>query len=95
VCTTPDSLSEVIQTTSPPPVQAETLPPLEAFGNAGPYDKAALARLYGALRPTVARTSMRVGGDTIALTFISPYPDASLTRLNGGTLIIRFIICCT
>ena len=37
----------------------ETANPLDAFGRAGLYDRSALARLYGGLRPTVARRGAR------------------------------------
>ena len=66
--------------------------PLEAFGSAGRYDRAALARLYRATRPRVARGWRRQGDRFESITLVSPYPDATLTRLNPGTLIIRFTI---
>ena len=70
----------------------ESLEPLDAFGSAGRYDRAALARLYGGSRPRVTHGWRRDGGRFESLTLISPYPDATLTRLNAGTLIIRFIL---
>src|SRR5689334_10637521 len=72
----------------------EQVAPLDALGSAGTYDRAAVARLYGALRPTVARGWIRRDGELHAVTVISPVPDRTLTRLEPGTLIIRFIICC-
>jgi len=33
-------------------------------------------------------------GQLESVTLISPVPDATLTRLEPGTLIIRLIICC-
>jgi hypothetical protein len=72
----------------------EQVPPPDAFGAAGAYDRAAVARLYGALRPTVARGWIRRGGELESVTLISPVPDRTATRLEPGTLIIRLIICC-
>jgi hypothetical protein len=73
----------------------EALAPLDAFGSGGLYDRAALARLYGSRRPSVARGWIDEAGRFESLTLISPHPDAGLTRLEPGTLIIRFILCCT
>ena len=66
--------------------------PLEAFGTAGRYDRAAVARLYAATRARVARGWKQQGNRFESITLVSPYPDAMLTRLNPGTLIIRFTI---
>jgi len=74
--------------------KVEDLVPLEAFGNAGPYDKAALAELYGGRRVSVARGWIQTDGRYESVTAFSPYPDGSLTELHRGTLILRFIICC-
>jgi hypothetical protein len=62
VCTASEPLGEA----------SDALEALDAFGAAGTYDRARLARLYG--------------------TRISPYPDATLSRLLPGTLEIRFIL---
>ena len=70
----------------------ESIEPLDAFGSAGRYDRAALARLYGGTRPRVARGWRRDGGRFESITLISPYPDASLTHLDAGTAIIRFVL---
>jgi hypothetical protein len=72
----------------------EQMAPLDALGAAGAYDRAAVARLYGALRPVVARGWIRRGGELESVTLISPIPDSAATRLEPGTLIIRLIICC-
>jgi hypothetical protein len=72
----------------------EQVAPLDALGSAGAYDRAAVARLYGALRPTVARGWIRRDGALESVTLISPAPDPTATRLDPGTLIIRLIICC-
>jgi hypothetical protein len=73
----------------------ESAAPLDAFGSAGDYDRAALARLFGGRLASVARGTIRQNGRFVALTLISPYPDPDMRRLNPGTLIIRFTICCT
>ena len=65
---------------------------LGAFGTAGPYDQARVARLYGGRAVRVARGWRKTGDRFESITLISPYPDAALTRLNPGTLIIRFSI---
>ena len=63
--------------------------PADAFGQTGAYDRSALARLYGSRGPRVARGPKAAGGRvTEAWTLISPYPDASLQRLEPGTLLI-------
>lgn len=63
--------------------------PLDAFGQAGTYDRWALARLYGARRPRVARGPREADGRVVeSWTLISPYPDATLQRLEPGTLLI-------
>ncbi len=69
----------------------EPLEPLDAFG-AGDYDRAALARLYGGRRVDVVRGWAEFPDRFESRTLLSPYPDASLTRLNPGTLMIRFTI---
>jgi hypothetical protein len=67
--------------------------PLEAFGDAGPYNRAKVAELYVGLRARVARGPIIEGGRTIAaITLVSPYPNRSLSRLEPGTLIIEFRI---
>jgi hypothetical protein len=63
--------------------------PADAFGQAGRYDRAALARLYGATQPRVARGARLEGGRVAeSWTLISPYPDPSLSRLEPGTLLL-------
>jgi hypothetical protein len=69
----------------------ETTNPLDAFGRAGLYDRSALARLYGGIRPTVARRWTQRPGAFESLTLIFPSPDATLTRLVPATLVIRWI----
>jgi hypothetical protein len=69
----------------------ETANTLDAFGRAGLYDRSALARLYGGLRPTVARRWSQTPDAFESLTLIFPSPDAALTRLVPSTLVIRWI----
>jgi hypothetical protein len=73
----------------------EAASPIDAFGSAGSYDHAALSQLFGGRQARVARAMIQQNGRAVALTLISPYPEPDLRRLNPGTLIIRFTICCT
>jgi hypothetical protein len=68
----------------------EELEPLDAFGASGTYDRSALVRLYGGGRVKVIR-GWRQNADAFeSVTLISPYPDVSMTRLETGTLLIRW-----
>jgi hypothetical protein len=73
-------------------VEIDAREPLDAFGAIGAYDRSALAQLYGATRVRVARISASHDGRFESLTLLSPYPDASLTHLLPGTMVIRFTI---
>lgn len=88
VCTTPEALAAVAR----PEWRVETLPPLDAFGTAGPYDRAALSRLYAGRRATVARGWTKQGNRFESVTLISPHPSPTLTELLPGTLVIRHVI---
>ena len=68
----------------------ELLEPSDAFGAAGSYDRAALARLYRGKRLRVARGWSENGERFESITLLSPYPDATLTRLVPGTMVIRW-----
>jgi hypothetical protein len=95
VCTTPVALDVVVAETVAGGVHvthAEPLTPLDAFGAAGPYSRAALARLYGGGRVRVARGWALRGDRFESLTLISPYPDSRLTRLQPGTMAIRLTL---
>jgi hypothetical protein len=71
----------------------QQMDPLDAYGEAGVYDRAKVARLYVGVRARVARGPIIEQGRTVAsITLVSPYPDGSLTRLEPGTLIIEFRI---
>lgn len=91
VCTTTAPLDSLIEAGS----TIESQSPLDALGTAGAYQRARVVRLYGAGRPRVAhRWQEHGGGGFESSTLVSPYPDPTLTRLEPGTLIIRFILCC-
>jgi len=86
ICTTERRIDEVAEAGW----TIESLDPQDAFGRAGSYDRGALARLYRGQRPRVARGWRRLGDRFESVTLISPYPDASLTHLNAGTMVIVF-----
>jgi hypothetical protein len=88
VCTTREPLTALAR----PEWRTETVSPLDAFGAAGAYDRAALSRLYGGRRVTVARGWTEHGERFESITLVSPHPDATLTRLMPGTLVIRHVI---
>jgi hypothetical protein len=67
----------------------ETLNPSDAFGAAGQYDRAALARLYGGRQVRVARGWLQRRDQFESITLVSPHPDRTLTRLEPGTMAIR------
>jgi hypothetical protein len=94
VCTTsePIEAASAADRTAGPPVRIEALEALDAFGAAGPYNRAALARLYGGTRVWVARRWRQRGAEFVSETLLSPYPDAALTHLNPGTMVIRFTV---
>ncbi len=85
------AFSDPISSLAGPGWLVERLDPLDAFGAAGSYDRARLARLYGSERPLVARGWQQRGTEFTSTTLISPYPDAALSHLEPGTLAIRWI----
>jgi len=72
--------------------QVEHLEVLDAFGTAGSYDRARLVQLYSGRRVDVLRGWRVANGRFESITAISPYPDASLTALHDGTLLIRWVL---
>ena len=88
VCTTSRALTEVAD----PSWKVETMAPLDAFGDAGSFNKAAVARLYGGRRPTVAHGWVEENGRFVSITLVSPYPDRRLRALEPGTLVIRYFV---
>jgi hypothetical protein len=71
--------------------QIEMLEAADAFGAAVRFDRSALVRLYRGTRAGVARGWTQNGDRFESVTLISPYPDGRFTRLESGTLIIRWI----
>jgi hypothetical protein len=90
VCTTPDSLENVAAGAGPRFGPNELLEPLDAFGAAGPYNRAALTRLYAGRRVRVARGWIEYADRFESVTLLSPYPDATLTGLLEGTMVITW-----
>ena len=88
VCTTPQALADVAD----PSWTIESMPPLDAFGTAGAFNRATVARLYGGRRPSVARGWTSENGRFLSITLVSPYPNRALTALEPGTLIIRYFV---
>ena len=88
VCTTSRALTDVAD----PSWRIETMAPLDAFGDAGSFNKAAVARLYRGQRPTVAHGWTQDNGRFVSITLVSPYPDRQLRALEPGTLIIRYVV---
>jgi hypothetical protein len=63
--------------------------PSDAFGESGGYNRWTVARLYGATRALVARAPRLEHGTVVETwTLVSPYPNASLDRLESGTLLL-------
>jgi len=84
---------EVCTTDQPLEGDAEALEALDAFGAFGAaasYDRAALQRLFGGARVRVQRSWTAAAHEFVSTTRLSPYPDASLTRLRPGTMEIRW-----
>ncbi len=61
-----------------------------AFGQEGRYDRARLARLFNGTRVSVVRGSLVEDGKRVAYTLVSPFPDATLSRIVEGTMVIEF-----
>ena len=61
-----------------------------AFGQEGPYDRDRLARLFNGKRVTLVRGSVVHQRQRVAYTLISPYPDATLSHIIEGTMVIEF-----
>src|SRR5437868_313466 len=85
VCVTADPLREVAE----PGWTIEPTAPLDAFSDAGPYDRTAITHLYVGRRPLVAHGWKDDGHRLESITLISPYPDPTFSRLVSGTLVIR------
>jgi hypothetical protein len=94
VCTTSEPLDVVTAQSGPSdgPAAIDALEALDAFGAAGSYDRWRLARLYGGTRVRVARGWTAASDQFLSVTRLSPYPDASLTHLQPGTMEIRWTL---
>jgi hypothetical protein len=91
VCTTTDPLADVRAAAGGPQYgPSELLDALDAFGAAGPYNRAALARLFAGTRVRVARGWVEYPDRFESVTLLSPYPDATLSRLLPGTMMIKW-----
>ena len=75
-------------TAAPGAWEVERAGVFDVFGGEGPYDKARLARLFGGSLPSVARGTLVTSAGRRAFTLISPFPDASLSSLRPGTMVI-------
>ena len=92
VCTSADPIDIVAAAENGQFGQAELLEPLDALGQAGPYDRAAVVKLYGGRRARVVRGWRRDGDDIVSITLLSPHPDPTLTELRAGTLVIHYVL---
>ena len=92
VCTTTDPLVAVVEVAAGGPHYGPTelLEAFDAFGTAGSYNRAALALLYAGKRVRVARGWTEYPDRFESVTLLSPYPDATLTRLLPGTMVIKW-----
>lgn len=81
--------SDAARVRAPGAWQARPALPWDAFGQAGGYDRSAMARVYGARQPRVARGARMEAGRVVeSWTLVEPYPDTTLHRLEPGTILI-------
>jgi len=93
VCTRSDSLETVMPEGRTAGIQfgeVDAVEPLDGFGSAGAYNRFALVKLYGGMRVRVTRGWRQVGDRFESVTLLSPHPDASLTHLEPGTMVITY-----
>jgi hypothetical protein len=91
VCTTTESLEDVAAEASDARFgPLELLEPADAFGSTGSYSRAALAQLYGGRRVRVTRGWRERDGRFESITLLSPHPDAALTHLLPGVMVITW-----
>jgi hypothetical protein len=92
VCASAESLDQV-RASQPAHYDAPLMvDALDAFGAAGTYDRTAVAHLYGGSRANIVRGWRRTEDGIESITLVSPYPDPTYTRLERGTLVIRYLI---
>jgi hypothetical protein len=72
--------------------EPERLEILDALGTAGTFDRTRMTQLFRGRRVEVRRGWRLVDGRFETMTEISPYPNASLSNIEEGTLIIRWAI---
>jgi hypothetical protein len=95
VCTVSEPIEQVKAAGGPLGLHyadVEALEALDAFGSAGSYNRFAMTRLYGGTRASVTHGWRESADGFESVTLISPYPDASLSRLMPGTMVIRLMI---
>jgi hypothetical protein len=81
--------SEAALVRAPGAWQARPTLPWDAFGQAGGYDRSAMARVYGARQRRVARGARMEDFRVVeSWTLVGPYPDPTLRRLETGTILI-------
>ncbi len=91
VCTTTDPFEDVAAGPGGPHYgPSELLEPLDAFGAAASSVRAALTRLCAGKRVRVARGWIKYPDRFESVTLLSPYPDATFTRLLPGTMVITW-----
>jgi hypothetical protein len=86
-CVDPRAIAEL----APAGWSLESVEPGDAFDGTGSYDRASLLRLYGGRRAQVARGWTESADRFAMTTLVSPYPTSTMTVLEPGTLIIRWI----
>ena len=95
VCTRSDSLETVMaegRTAGMQFGEVDAVEPLDGFGSAGAYNRFALVKLYGGMRVRVTRGWRHAGDRFDSVTLLSPHPDATLTHLEPGTMVITFTL---
>jgi hypothetical protein len=81
-----EALTSRLRALDPSPSRPEAA---NAFGQDGVYDRARLARLFTGKRVTVVRGSLVLDGRRVAYMLISPYPDAALSVIEPGTMVVE------
>jgi hypothetical protein len=66
----------------------ESVPPLDAFGSSGRYNRFYLVRLYLGNRPRMAHGPWAAAEGLEFWTLVSPYPNAALDAVEPGTLLL-------
>jgi hypothetical protein len=92
VCTTDEMAARVLSREGFQAAEPERLEVLDALGAASAYDRARAAQLFNGRRIEVRRGWRVLDGRFESMTTLSPYPDATLTNLQQGTLTIRWSI---